>query len=378
MTKNEAIEMVLNTARNEIGYHEKASNSNLDSKTANSGSGNWTKYARDLNNTSTLNGDKNSFPWCAVFCIWDFTKVFGEETARQLLCLPQYSSGAGCLYEVQYYKQAGQWRTDPEPGDQIFFSYSAGEVSHTGIVESVANGMVNTIEGNTSDMVARRRYPLSSGTIVGYGRPRWEVVADLDAGSIEVPVVEEPAASIPTAEENAQILVKGCKGENVRKLQEDLIKLGYDVGVWGADGDFGTATYYAVKKYQQDHDLDVDGEVGPLTKASMKVALAALGALDAADAETENLIAGIQVAEADKPAVHTAAAQYRIGDVVMFAGNAHYFSPAAKLGLACKPGKAIVRAVKDGAKHPYRLMAVRGGGSTVNGWVDAGTVQAVS
>ena len=32
----------------EIGYHEKASNSNLDSKTSNSGNKNYTKYARDL------------------------------------------------------------------------------------------------------------------------------------------------------------------------------------------------------------------------------------------------------------------------------------------------------------------------------------------
>ena len=32
----------------EIGYHEKASNANLDSKTANSGSKNYTKYGRDL------------------------------------------------------------------------------------------------------------------------------------------------------------------------------------------------------------------------------------------------------------------------------------------------------------------------------------------
>ena len=34
----------------EIGYHEKASNSNLDSKTANSGNKNFTKYGRDLFN----------------------------------------------------------------------------------------------------------------------------------------------------------------------------------------------------------------------------------------------------------------------------------------------------------------------------------------
>ena len=43
---------VIDVALNEIGYIEKASNSNLDSKTANQGSGNYTKYARDLDNLS--------------------------------------------------------------------------------------------------------------------------------------------------------------------------------------------------------------------------------------------------------------------------------------------------------------------------------------
>lgn len=40
-----AIERVIATARAEIGYIEKATNSQLEGKTANAGSGNWTKYA---------------------------------------------------------------------------------------------------------------------------------------------------------------------------------------------------------------------------------------------------------------------------------------------------------------------------------------------
>ena len=39
---------VLEVAENELGYIEKATNSNLDSKTANAGSNNYTKYGRDL------------------------------------------------------------------------------------------------------------------------------------------------------------------------------------------------------------------------------------------------------------------------------------------------------------------------------------------
>lgn len=63
------------------------------------------------------------------------------------------------------------------------------------------------------------------------------------------------------------VLRIGSKGEEVRELQENLIKLGYDLGKWGADGDFGNATYEAVKKLQKDHGLEDDGVVGKNTYA---------------------------------------------------------------------------------------------------------------
>ena len=49
---------VIKVAKAELGYYEKASNSNLDDKTANKGSNNWTKYARDLSNAGYYNGNK--------------------------------------------------------------------------------------------------------------------------------------------------------------------------------------------------------------------------------------------------------------------------------------------------------------------------------
>ena len=44
-----------------------------------------------------------------------------------------------------------------------------GQVDHVGIVVNVANGRVNTSEGNTSNMVARRSYQFGGIVIVGYG-----------------------------------------------------------------------------------------------------------------------------------------------------------------------------------------------------------------
>ena len=77
---------------------------------------------------------------------------------------------------------------------------------------------------------------------------------------------EEPKADAVLTMRN---LSKGCKGEDVRALQILLIGRGYTCGKYGADGDFGSATDSAVRNYQLDHGLDVDGIAGPATMGSL-------------------------------------------------------------------------------------------------------------
>lgn len=60
-------------------------------------------------------------------------------------------------------------------------------------------------------------------------------------------------------------LAKGSKGEQVKSLQILLIGKGYSCGSSGADGDFGTNTDKAVKKFQKDNGLDADGICGKNT-----------------------------------------------------------------------------------------------------------------
>ena len=56
----------------------------------------------------------------------------------------------------------------------------------------------------------------------------------------------------------------------VKELQENLIKLGYSCGKYGADGDFGNDTLTAVKAFQKANNLTQDGVVGPLTQAAIE------------------------------------------------------------------------------------------------------------
>ena len=63
-------------------------------------------------------------------------------------------------------------------------------------------------------------------------------------------------------------------------------------------------------------------------------------------------------------------ASFDIGDVVTFTGSRHYISANTGTGRACNPGPAKITATKPGAAHPYHLVKVAKGGSTVYGWVN--------
>ena len=163
------MEDMIRVALAEEGYLEKRTNDMLESKTANAGSNNYTKFGRDMG----CNGQ----PWCDAFVDWCFKKAYGTAEAKALL-------GGWSNYtptSAQYFKNMHQWFTTPQRGDIIFFKNSQ-RICHTGIVLEVKNGRVYTIEGNTSGgstleanggCVAKKNYPLGYNRIAGYGRPKY-------------------------------------------------------------------------------------------------------------------------------------------------------------------------------------------------------------
>jgi len=79
------------------------------------------------------------------------------------------------------------------------------------------------------------------------GKNTWEAIA-------------EEKKNINNAPKNTNKLLKvGSKGENVKKLQQDLKDLGYDISV---DGVYGGGTKAIVEKFQKEHGLSIDGVVG--------------------------------------------------------------------------------------------------------------------
>ena len=175
MTKTEAINRVIGVAEEENGYLEKKSNANLDSKTANAGSNNYTKYWRDIK--PSYQGQ----PWCAVFVSWCFMKAFGQAAAKKLLKHWPYT----------YCPKLGSLFTkhaNPEVGDVVIF-YRNGTFAHTGIVIKVQGDRFWTIEGNTSGAsgiiangggVCEKSYYNSKLPGTKFCRPDWSIVASVN------------------------------------------------------------------------------------------------------------------------------------------------------------------------------------------------------
>ena len=250
---------LVSIAEAEIGYHEKASNSNLDSKTANSGKGNYTKYSRDLHKAGYYNGNKNGFDWCDQFVDWCFFKLCGSKDKAEYLECQTGNYGAGCGFSLKYYKAAGRFDGNPKVGDQIFFKYTDDDstADHTGIVVRVTDSLVETIEGNSGSEVKRKAYQRTDKTIVGYGHPRYDAETATKAPAKE---------GAKTVKIEMPILRKGSTGAAVKTLQRLLRQLQY-VNLDGktlliVDGNFGSNTEAAVKRYQQKHLGGADGIVG--------------------------------------------------------------------------------------------------------------------
>ena len=112
--------------------------------------------------------------WCACFVSWCADQCGYIESG----VMPKFSS---CLDGVAWFAARGQFQDGsyvPAAGDLIFFDWgNDGSVNHVGIVESVADGRVNTIEGNSGDLCARRSYVLGDNRIYGYGMMIYKSVA---------------------------------------------------------------------------------------------------------------------------------------------------------------------------------------------------------
>ncbi len=146
------------------------------------------------------------------------------------------------------------------PGAAVFI-HNGSYVSHVGylwkpVVEGKPSGDWWVIEarGVMYGVVKTRLYSR------GWNRYGWMTkYFDYDAAAAE-PVVYQLGE---------RVLSVGCEGEDVKELQTKLLSWGYDLGKWGADGEYGSCTKAAVAKFQADHMLVVTGVYDADTHAAL-------------------------------------------------------------------------------------------------------------
>lgn len=268
-----AIERLIATAEAEIGYLEKKSNKDLDSKTGNAGSNNYTKYNRDMKAWAKSAGLNDQ--WCQNFVDWCFVTAFGLELAKKLIyTFTNYTpSGSGAFKKKGRYIKRGSGK--PKRGDVIYFyNSSKGRIGHVGIVYKVSGNTVYTIEGNTSGAstlvtngggVRKKSYSMSSSYIDGYGSVDYTQAAGMSFDAPESTVLKL----------GDRVLKNGCEGEDVRELQKALISLGFSCGSYGADGEFGDCTEMAVRAFQAAKGVQQTGTYDADTHKALTAALEA-------------------------------------------------------------------------------------------------------
>lgn len=244
------VDKVINIAVAEEGYLEKKSEKDLYDKKANAGSGNYTKYGKEMHELYPSIMDYPA-PYCDAFVDWCFQKAYGVSNAKGLLGgdFNDYTPASANLY-----KKKNAYYSTPEVGDQVFFKNET-RICHTGLVKRVDKvaRVFWTTEGNTNNMVAERKYSFDDPTIDGFGRPKYDVVATS---------TETASKGGKTVKIELSVLRNGSEGEQVKTLQTLLMAKGYEIGTWGIDGDFGNDTEEAVRQFQSDEGIEADGVVG--------------------------------------------------------------------------------------------------------------------
>lgn len=251
-TEKSEVEKIIEVAKGELGYLEKRSNSQLDSKTGNAGYNNYTKYWRDIK------PEWQGQPWCACFVTWVFMKALGKERAKELLRHYPY------LY-CPTMKSLFTLNANPKVGDIVIF-WKNGAFAHTGIVIAVDGDKFTTIEGNTSGAstivdngggVCQKTYYNSKLPGTKFCRPNYSSTAIIS--DTNMVVVADDMHTVKwkgyvNIGKNAKLAVRLQPNQNAKECSFSGLKQGTEVGVSYEQGDWYLIKYdgkfgYVQKKY---------------------------------------------------------------------------------------------------------------------------------
>lgn len=207
-------------------------------------------------------GCAGDYAWCAA---WASTVLNRADIGEGV-------TSDSCTLMQRYMSESLDWSEPddwPIPGDYIFFDWDNKKeerpLDHVGICVGFYDGTIVYVNGNgdSSDYVTREEINVNAKGKDGHNLVAYwmRYVGD----------EEEPENTAEDKEADLEVrqLRKGMTGGDVKTLQRLLFADGYSVGKSGDDGDFGNDTEKAVKNYQKDHNLEVDGIAGVNTLTTL-------------------------------------------------------------------------------------------------------------
>lgn len=120
-----------------------------------------------------------------------------------------------------------------------------------------SEGSNDTRDGSGNEIRTQAYYNFPWDCVLRYSEEGTETTAEYIAHQEEKYALE------------FRTLIRGMVGEDVRAMQRLLKAAGFDIGRYGADGEFGFDTQNAVKAYQRSKGIDADGEAGPETMSRL-------------------------------------------------------------------------------------------------------------
>lgn len=237
------MEDIVAVAESQLGYSESTRNYLVEENDTVKG---YTRYGQWY---GIPHGD-----WCAMFASFclHYAQVPGDVIPLECSCTKWISK----LEERELYLTAAEAFTEegeflPVSGDLIFFDNNGDGLSdHVGLVASVEDGLLHTIEGNVGNSVRRLKYELTNPMILGYGlipdQPEENTELILTEQTIQAVIYTDATLEQP-AEDATVILISGMLPEGAVavaypvKLESNLIEgetilLAYDITILDAQG----------------------------------------------------------------------------------------------------------------------------------------------
>ena len=105
----------------------------------------------------------------------------------------------------------------------------------------------------------------------------------------QLPFIQYESAPAPKPSLlGTRLLRRGMRGDDVKELQTLLLRLGYALPKYGADGDFGSETRSALKQFQKAARIEVDGVYGENSHAALMRAISDLQGDSANEAQPQS------------------------------------------------------------------------------------------